>query len=178
MRNAANLRTTGRGAAAYANLGAAEKTKVHVVMSLLTQESSTAALGAPSFALDPNGAVSTFNFGGNGRAQTRTFRLERDAAGGITVRFETTVRPAILVVRTEDIPLGAGSSISGGYTLTLTAEKLDTIGALDFAACDNAAANQAMAGNGEQRLRTAVNRLPPDFRLGLEPTTTFSAVLN
>ena len=169
---------TGRQDAAYANLGAAEKTKVHVVMSLLTQESSTAALGAPSFALDPNGAVSTFNFGGNGRAQTRTFRLERDAAGGITVRFETTVRPTILVVRTEDIPLGAGSSISGGYTLTLTAEKLDTIGALDFAACDNAAANQAMAGNGEQRLRTAVNRLPPDFRLGLEPTTTFSAVLN
>ena len=88
------------------------------------------------------------------------------------------VRPAILVVRTEDIPLGAGSSISGGYTLTLTAEKLDTIGALDFAACDNAAANQAMERNGEQRLRTAVNRLPPDFRLGLEPTTTFSAVLN
>ena len=169
---------TGRPDAAYANLGAAEKTKVHVVMSLLTQESSTAALGAPSFALDPNGAVSTFNFGGNGRAQTRTFRLERDAAGGITVRFETTVRPAILVVRTEDIPLGAGSSISGGYTLTLTAEKLDTIGALDFAACDHTAADQAMNGNVEQKLRTAVNRLPPDFRLGLEPTTTFSAVLN
>ena len=30
----------------------------------------------------------------------------------------------------------------------------------------------------EQKLRTAVNRLPPDFRLDLEPTTTFSAVLN
>lgn len=35
-----------------------------------------------------------------------------------------------------------------------------------------------MNGNVEQKLRTAVNRLPPDFRLDLEPTTTFSAVLN
>ena len=169
---------TGRPDAAYANLGVAEKTKVHVVMSLLTQESSSAVFGGPSFALHPTGAGSTFNFGGNGHAQTRTFHLERDAAGGITVRYETTVRPTHLLAGTDTIELGAGSSISGGYTLTLTAEKLDTIGALDFAACDNAAANQAMERNGEQRLRTAVNRLPPDFRLGLEPTTTFSAVLN
>ena len=35
-----------------------------------------------------------------------------------------------------------------------------------------------MGGNGEQKLRTAVNRLPPDFRLDLVPTTSFSAVLN
>ena len=169
---------TGRQDAAYANLGAAEKTKVHVVMSLLTQESSSAVFGGPSFALHPTGAGSTFNFGGNGHAQTRTFHLERDAAGGITVRYETTVRPTHLLAGTDTIELGAGSSISGGYKLTLTAEKLDTIGALDFAACDHTAADQAMNGNVEQKLRTAVNRLPPDFRLGLEPTTTFSAVLN
>ena len=114
----------------------------------------------------------------NGQAQTRSFRLERDAAGGITVRYETTVRPTILVAGADAIPLGAGSSISGGYKLTLTAEKLDTIGALDFSACDHTAADQAMGGDAEQKLRTAVNRPPADFRLDLEPTTTFSAVLN
>ena len=69
----------------------------------------------------------------------------------------------------------AGSSISGGYALKLSAEKLNTLGELDFANCDNTAANQAMDGNGEQKLRTAVNRLPPDFRFDLTPTTTFSA---
>lgn len=35
-----------------------------------------------------------------------------------------------------------------------------------------------MDGNGEQKLRTAVNRLPHDFQLDLVPTTSFSAVLN
>ena len=74
--------------------------------------------------------------------------------------------------------LSSGSSISGSYALTLSAEKLNTLGELDFANCDNTAANRTMDGNGEQKLRTAVNQLPPDFRLDLTPTTSFSAVLN
>ena len=35
-----------------------------------------------------------------------------------------------------------------------------------------------MDGNGEQKLRTVVNRLPHDFQLDLAPTTSFNAVLN
>jgi hypothetical protein len=168
----------GREDAVYAQLAGAERTKVQVVMSLLVQQSSSAVIEMPATALDPEGKRAPFSYGGNGGGLTRSFRLERDAAGGITVRFETTVRPTNLIVEGDAIPLGVGSSISGSYALTLSAEKLNALGELDFANCDNAAANQVMDGNGEQKLRTAVNRLPPDFRLDLTPTTSFSAVLN
>ncbi len=168
----------GREDAVYAQLAGAERTKVQAVMSLLVQQSSSAVIEMPANALDPEGKRAPFSYGGNGGGLTRSFRLERDAAGGITVRFETTIRPPHLIVGGEAIPLGAGSSLSGGYALTLTAEKLAMIGALDFANCDNTAAEQAMKGNGEQKLRTAVNRLPHDFQLHLEPTTSFGAVLN
>jgi putative NADH-flavin reductase len=111
---------TGRPDAAYAALSAAEKTKVHVVMSLLTQESGTAVFTAPALSLDPNGTTTTFSYGGG--TQTRTFHLDRDAQGGITIRFENTVRPTHLLVDLDAHPLGAGSELKGGYTLTFSAQ--------------------------------------------------------
>lgn len=104
-------------------------------MSLLVQQSSFAVIEAPATALDPEGKGTVFGYGGNMDGLTRSFPLERDTAGGITVRFETTVRPTHLIVEGDAIPLGAGSSISGSYALTLSAEKLNTLGELDFATC-------------------------------------------
>ena len=172
---------TGRADATYAALGGAEKTKVHVLMSLLTQEAASAVIGGPATALDPQGRKSAFSHvGGNLGGNTMTFRLSRDGQGGVGIEFEATLRPTHLLVDGEPVPLGAGSELKGRYALTLSAETLDALGELDFAACNHAAADQVMDGNPpvEQKLRTAVNRLPPAFRLDLEPTTSFSAVLN
>ena len=158
----------------------AARTKVQIVMSVLTQESSSTVVEGPATALDPEGKRAAFYYGGNANGTTRSFRLEQDETGGITIRFETTVRPANLLVGDEAIPLGAGSELKGSYSLTLSAEKLNALGELDFANCDHAAADQVMYGNlpAEQKLRTAVDRLPPAFRLNLNPTTSFSVVLN
>ncbi len=173
---------TGRQDAAYAQLADAERTKVQVVMSLLTQESITAALSGLTYSLNPNGATTTFFFGygPNGPVQTRSFHLERDKAGGITVRLESTVWPACLTVGPDLHTLGAGSSISTSFTLTLSAEKLNALGELDFATCDDTAANQEMRGNAQQKFRTVVNKLPPAFQFDLAPitTTAFSTNLN
>ena len=78
------------------------------------------------------------------------------------------------------VPLGAGSSISGGYALTLSAEQLGALGNLDFATCDLGPADQVLTSNPPvaRKLRTAVNQLPPAFQLNLQPTTTLSFVLN
>ena len=168
---------TGRPDAAYAALGAAEKTKVHVVMSLLTQESGTAVFTAPALSLDPNGTTTTFSYGGG--TQTRTFHLDRDAQGGITIRFENTVRPTHLLVDLDAHPLGAGSELKGGYTLTFSAQQLDTLAHKDFARCDNDNAENTMRAIPPvpQKLIAAVDRLPADFRLDLAPDTTFTATL-
>lgn len=168
---------TGRPDASYAALGAAEKTKVHVVMSLLTQESGTAVFTAPALSLDPNGTTTTFSYGGG--AQTRTFHLDRDAQGGITVRFENTVRPTHLLVDLDAHALGAGSELKGGYTLTFSAQQLDTLAQKDFVHCDNDNAENTMRAIPPvpQKLVAAVDRLPADFRLDLDLETTFSATL-
>ena len=94
-------------------------------MSLLVQQSSFAVIEAPATALDPEGKGTVFGYGGNMDGLTRSFHLERDTAGGITVRFETTVRPTHLIVGGDAIPFVAGSSISGDYTLKLSAEKAE-----------------------------------------------------
>ena len=161
----------------HAALGAAEKTKVHVVMSLLTQESGTAVFTAPALSLDPNGTTTTFSYGGG--TQTRTFHLDRDAQGGITIRFENTVRPTHLLVDLDAHPLGAGSELKGGYTLTFSAQQLDTLAHKDFAHCDNDNAENTMRAIPPvpQKLIAAVDRLPADFRLDLDLETTFSATL-
>lgn len=172
---------TGRADATYAALGGAEKTKVHVLVSLLTQEAASAVIGGPATALDPQGRKSAFsNAGGNQAGNEMTFRLSRDGQGGVGIEFEATLRPTHLIVDGEPVALGAGSELKGGYALTLSAETLDTLGELDFAACDHAAADQVLNANPpqEQKMGATVNRLPPAFRLGLEPITSFSAVLN
>ena len=104
-------------------------------MSLLVLQSSFAVIEAPATALDPEGKGTVFGYGGNMDGLTRSFHLERDTAGGITVRCETAVRPTHLIVGGDAIPFVAGSSISGSYALTLSAEKLNTLGELDFATC-------------------------------------------
>ena len=171
---------TGRPDATYAALNAAEKTKVHVVMSLLTQESSTAAIDGPSVALDPEGKTTSFNYGGNAQGITRSFHLAKAPDGAVTVSFETTLRPTNLLIDGNLVPLGAGNEIRGGFSLTFSAEQFDAIGELDFAGCDNAPADAEIGRNPTvaNKIAVGVNRLPPAFRLGLDPETSFSVTLN
>ena len=171
---------TGREDATYAALNAAEKTKVHVVMSLLTQESSTAALDGPAIALDPEGKTHTFSYGGNGQGLTRSFHLAKAPDGAVTVSFETTLRPTILMVGGDPIQLGAGSEIRGSFSLTFSAEQFNGIGELDFAGCDNAPADAEIERNPPvaNKIAAGVNLLPEPFRFNLDPTTSFTAVLN
>lgn len=134
-------------------------------------------LHRPALSLDPNGTTTTFSYGGG--TQTRTFHLDRGAQGGITIRFENTVRPTHLLVDLDAHPLGAGSELKGGYTLTFSAQQLDTLAHKDFARCDNDNAENTMRAIPPvpQKLIAAVDRLPADFRLDLYPDTTFTATL-
>ena len=171
---------TGREDATYATLTAGEKTKVHVVMSLLTQESSTAAIDGPTLALDPEGKDPAFNYGGNIQGTTRSFHLAKSPDGAVTVSFETTVRPTNLLIDGNLVPLGAGNEIRGGFSLTFSAEQFDAIGNLDFAECDNAPAVAEINRfpSVANKVSSAVNLLPEAFRFDLAPETSFSVMLN
>ena len=170
---------TGRDDATYAALSRTEKTKTHVVMSLLSQASQLAATGGPQIGLDPDCKLGVFNHGGG--TQTRSFRLERDANGGITVRFDSTVRPAALVVDdAAPILLGQGDEIHNGFVLKFSSETLETLGGLDFASCDIEQADAVRRTNPPpaQVYTVAVNRLPPAFHFDLHPEVSFKPVLN
>jgi len=169
---------TGREDATYAALAGAEKTKVHVVMSLLTQESSTAAIEAPSVSLDPEGKSTAFYYAGNGQALRRSFRLAKTDDGGVSIAFETVLKPTTLLIGPDMHELGAGSEIKGSFTLAIPAFKFDAIGNLDFASADNAAADNVFRQTPPvaNKLSESLNSLPAPFRLGLvdDTATTLS----
>ena len=170
---------TGRADATYAGLVGVEKTKVHVLMSLFTQESCIAVIGGPAIALDPQGMNPTFSHGGGNTAgNAYTFRLSRDPQGGVKIETEITIRPTHLILDGDAVPLGAGSEIKGGYVLEFSAQRFNEICALDFAGCDIAAAEAEKNLPVENKYASAVGKLPEPFRLALAPITSFSTTLN
>ena len=171
---------TGRPDAAYAQLAPAERNQVHVVMTLLTQDSVRSVVDGPSIALDPEGRTTTFAHGGGANAHTWTFRLERDPDNAIVVKFDATFRPTHLLAGTDAIPLGPGSQIRGSFELTLPTATMNAIGGLDFAGCDTAPAQATLDAQPPvaQKVAAALNQLPAPFRFGLHPSTGFGFVLN
>ena len=170
---------TGRDDATYENLAQAEKTKVHIVMSLLTQEANTATIDGSLLALDPEGKNPAFNYGGNGNALTRSFHLTRNQDGGIEINFETTLRPSHLLFKGNLVQLGQGSEIKGSFSLTLAEDKFNTMGNLDFTACDNTAAEEMFNSlvPVEDKLTASVDLLPNQFHLNIKPETSFNVIL-
>ena len=171
---------TGRPDAAYAQLAPAERNQVHVVMTLLTQDSVRSVVDGPSIALDPEGRETTFNYGGGANAHTWTFRLERDPDNAIVVKFDATFRPTHLLAGTDAIPLGPGSRIRGSFELTLPTATMNAIGGLDFAGCDTAPAQATLNAQPPvaRKVAAALDQLPAPFRFGLNPSTGFGFVLN
>lgn len=170
---------TGREDATYEALGKAEKTKVHFVMSILTQEANTATITGAGFALDPQGTHQMFEFGGNGQGVSRAFHLSTISdQGDISIEFETTHRPTTLIVNNELIPF-QGNEIQGSFTLLLSPELLNNISHLDFTKCDNSASNEIYNRQPpvENKLRSTV-ALPHPFQLDIRPKTSFAFNLN
>lgn len=171
---------TGREDATYAALEKAEKTKVHFVMSILTQEANTATTTGAGFALDPQGKTQMFEFGGNGQGVSRSFHLSTISnQGDISIDFETTHRPTALIVNNELIPF-QGNEIQGSFNLLISPELLDNISNLDFAQCDNTASNEIYNRQppDDQKLKASVEALPRPFQLDIRPKTSFSFNLN
>ncbi|MBP5671589.1 MAG: hypothetical protein J6X49_04300 [Victivallales bacterium] len=171
---------TGREDATYAALGKAEKTKVHFVMSILTQEANTATITGAGFALDPQGKNQMFEYGGNGQGVSRSFHLSKlSGQGDIAIDFETTLRPNILIVNGDLIPF-QGNEIKGDFNLILSPEFLDDISNLDFAQCDNTASNEIYNRQQpvENKLKSSVGALPLPFQLNIRPQTSFAFNLN
>ncbi len=167
---------TGREDASYAALAGAEKTKVHTVMALLTQESSTAAIEAPAVSLDPEGKSTAFYYAGNGQALRRSFRLAKTQDGGVSIAFETVLKPTALLIGEDAHQLGAGSEIKGSFTLSIPAFKFDAIGNLDFASADNDAAENVFRQNPPvaHKFFESLNSLPDPFRLSFVDDTETS----
>ncbi len=171
---------TGREDATYAALEKAEKTKLHFVMSILTQEANTATTTGAGFALDPQGMHQMFEFGGNGQGVSRAFHLSKISnQGDISIEFETTHRPTALIVNNELIPF-QGNEIQGSFTLLLSPELLDNVSHLDFTKCDNTASNEVYNRQppAEQKLKASVEALPHPFQLDIRPQTSFAFNLN
>ena len=149
-------------------------------MSLLTQEANTATIDGSMLALDPEGKNPAFNYGGNGAALTRAFHLSKDVHGGIEIKFETTLRPSHLLLNDDLIQLAQGSEIKGSFNMTLTEDKLNTMGNLDFTTCDNTAAEEMFNRHPsvDNKLTASLDLLPRPFRFDLSPETSFSVTLN
>ncbi|MBR6060332.1 MAG: hypothetical protein IKP58_19355 [Victivallales bacterium] len=171
---------TGREDATYAALEKTERTKVHFVMSILTQEANTATITGAGFALDPQGMHQMFEFGGNGQGVSRAFHLSKISnQGDISIEFETTHRPTALIVNDELIPF-QGNEIQGNFDLLLSPGFLNEVSNLDFAHCDNTASDEIYNRQppAEQKLKASVEALPHPFQLDIRSQTSFAFNLN
>ena len=131
----------------YAKLDATAKAKVHILMSMLSQQSAGPALLAHSSALDPNGKdveqMSTgaspnkayaVSFGGNDQL---VFEC-RSSVDNLEM-FTLSDKDGNL----EDISVGPGSSVQGSFSVYINAEEFNRLATLDFKTFDATQANAA-----------------------------------
>ncbi len=125
----------------YASLNAEEKSKTHVVMSLLSQEMEKSALGAIEFTLQPEGKDPAFSLTGDESKNKREFELQLNDNGDVDIDYYGTQDMEFLHIDQEkgvkSLKVGPGSTINLYANIHLSAKEMDRLAKLDYSKFDD-----------------------------------------
>ena len=153
----------------YASLDDAEKGKVHVLMALLNQKTTLAAMNAEPLALDPHGRDNQLTVAGDPSPEF-TICFAKDG----TLKVDCTLvleQPHSIDVAagkggydTLENP-GPGSKVEAFFSLEIRPRELDRLAAVDYSKYDDAPATQhVLDPNAERPYETVRQVLDQDFR--------------
>ena len=180
---------TGDDDARYGALQPADRNKVHLLMSILSQETEKAGENGVQYALRPGEREPGFMVGtpsqGKGR-MSRVFTIEKTPQGGISLTYGMDKQ--ISVYQTlplgEDYTLAPDSNFKCGLSYTLGADEFNRVAGLDYSSYDDeqvsARINETeIQENGlpackPHALFRAVDAMPPSFRIEAECHLDFS----
>ena len=172
----------------FAALDDKEKAKVHVVMSLLSQETMKAAFDGAAIALHPDKAREAFMTVNNdiNNQGSMEFTLSMDDSGAIKMTCFCRKDVAMIMSFGENgavknTRVGAGSKMEAQVELLLRSAEMDRLAELDFSKFDENEAKQLFVGTSNNKLETIYNGFPRDFRLNYDNiacSSHFKATLN
>lgn len=169
----------GRENAKFSELSDAEKNKVRVVMSLLTQDTGKALTDGVPIALDKNKPQ---NFAFVVNKEDYTFNLVKTKSGDITVECKYKGEPNTLVTEQGDTTLNQGSSVEGYLSFVLRPEEIERLAGLDYKSLDFTESEKILNGedqehqgdNAHNRLQKSMDTLPNSFIINTSPTSRYS----
>ena len=147
----------------------AEKGKVHVLMALLNQKTTMAAMNAEPLALDPHGRDNQLTVAGDPSPEF-TISFAEDGSLKVDCKLVLERPPSIDVADGKGgydtlENLGAGSKVEASFSLGITPQELDRLAAVDYSKYDGARMTQhVLDPNAERPYETVRQVLDQDFR--------------
>ena len=155
-----------KGAAkTYAELDAKGRNKVHVLMSLLSQDLSKAAVEGPATALDPAGSSPAFVAASDQERDEHRFTLCYGPGGEFILSYAGRQTLQALVTAkadggTETTMTGPGSTLDARLELSIPEAELDRLADRDYTHFDEAALRNIA---GPNKYRQIAQAFPPEF---------------
>ena len=181
---------TGDDKATYQSISKPDRGKVHVLMSLLSQEFEKTGEDGVGYSLDKREGEQAFTITPDKtKPSTRTFSVEKTQSGGISIKYD--MEKPITLISTDDfdeIELGAGSTYKASVTCHLSSEEFSRVADLDYSKFDDTEAyklfnkKQDMPDGtrqfAEQKNIKIVESFSDDFKIKARCIMDFGMVLN
>ncbi len=155
----------------YAALDPQEKTKAHVVMSLISQETAKSSMMGSRMALDKDGKHEAFETVYKGKdPTTMKFAFRLNDIGGLEMEFSGEDKMSMVMSYGENgkgvtSHVGEGSNIKYGVSFTLRGKTFERLSKLDFKKFDDTNARQILIGNNNDKLDTIYDQFPKEYRV-------------
>ena len=190
---------TGDPNATYKGLaGASDKSKVHLLMVLLSQETEKAGENGSQYALDPREGEEGFSIRGFSKQErvkglgadtTRTFTITKNKDGGFSLNYTMDKPIAGFDGFTEDgqCNVGEGSKFKCGIYYYLKASEFNRLAELDYTKFDDTEGEKIFAHKVEidgtkqfqdHKLEKVLNTFPQEFKIEALCDMNFSMTLN
>ena len=178
VRDALARLVTGNGNATFAQLDAAAKARVNVLLALVSADAADAAELGMSAALSADGGREAIQADG---MADRRFKITGNAAEGFHIRFISHRTPQAFTITPqppadpETIAAGAGSSLDAQFDIFLSPDDMDRLAANDWSTFDPAAFDRGVVGLSLPALDGTV---PQGLRLGGTLYAAIQATVN
>ena len=190
---------TGDPNATYKGLaGASDKSKVHLLMVLLSQETEKAGENGSQYALDPREGEEGFSIRGFSKQErvkglgadtTRTFTIAKNKDGGFSLKYTMDKPIAGFDGFTEDgqCNVGEGSKFKCGIYYYLKASEFNRLAELDYTKFDDTEGEKIFSRKVEidgtkqfqdHKLEKVLNTFPQEFKIEALCDMNFSMTLN
>lgn len=140
------------------------KNKVHIAMSLLTQETLKAAYDGHATALDPKGNACAFVVTDDPSQERREMHLDLTDSGGFELVLDGSKQIQTVTTWKGSAQVGPGSVVNASLTFGIPGRELDRLANQDFSTFDDTEAMRTLSDrNGTKNVERAAEKLGAGF---------------